>query len=159
MNESEFESISTILSEISITSGSNRKLELLQENQNNDNLKVFFRLAYDPYIKFNVVKFSKDCLIDGSLELNTFDDFLGVLDKLVNREVTGHAAVDLCSLIYKTLPSPFRHFFGGILDKDLRIGVGISKINEVWPGWIPQFRLGLCERYKKFRDNHFQNVY
>jgi len=98
--------------------------------------------TYNPYKQYHVT--SKTCIKNSHL----CETYLGypsvlfeVLDKLTNREVTGHNAIKLVNgfndnLIYK------------IIDKDLDIRVGASTINKAVPGLIPTFKVALAQEYK-----------
>ena len=98
--------------------------------------------TYNPYKQYHVT--SKTCKKNSHL-CETYLGYPSVLfetlDKLTNREVTGHNAIKLVNgfnnkLIYK------------IIDKDLDIRVGASTINKAIPGLIPTFKVALAQEYK-----------
>lgn len=156
----DFERIAEIFNQIAETSGRNAKIDILESNIEDEQLQLTFRLAYDPYIKFNVARVE---LAFDDLPVRvpfghayTFKHFLDDLDKLVQREVTGHDALNWVTAIYKTLPYSFQPYLEKILQKDLKIGVSTQTINKVWDGLIPEFKLGLCERWKKVRSRDLE---
>ena len=98
--------------------------------------------TYNPYKQYYVT--SKTCIKNSHL-CKTYLGYPSVLfetlDKLTNREVTGHNAIKLVNgfnnkLIYK------------IIDKDLDIRVGASTINKAIPGLIPTFKVALAQNYE-----------
>ena len=98
--------------------------------------------TYNPYKQYHVT--SKTCIKNSHL-CETYLGYPSVLfetlDKLTNREVTGHNAIKLVNgfnnkLIYK------------IIDKDLDIRVGASTINKAIPGLIPTFKVALAQNYE-----------
>ena len=98
--------------------------------------------TYNPYKQYHVT--SKTCKKNSHL-CKTYPGYpsilFEVLNKLTNREVTGHDAIKLVNgfnnkLIYK------------IIDKDLDIRVGASTINKAVPGLIPTFKVALAQNYE-----------
>lgn len=152
------QSLSKILNDLHNLSSTNLKKELLNQNKENENLKIFFRLAYDPYIKFNIARVVLSDHNRHRARDYDFSEFLQDLDKLVRKEITGNQALEYVEYIYWNLPEDFRPFLEKMLKKDLKIGVSIGLINDTWPNWIPEFKLGLCERFKKIKQLKFPYI-
>jgi DNA ligase-1 len=94
--------------------------------------------AYNPYKQYYVT--SKTCIKNSHLKQVHSLDLFEVLDKLSNREVTGHDAIKLVNglddeSIYK------------IIDKDLGIRAGAKVINKAIPNLIPTFSVALAKEY------------
>lgn len=149
----DFERIAYIFNELASDNSRNFKKDLLNQRKDDTQLALVFRLAYDPYIKFNVARvvLTEGFRSYGSGEY-TFDRFIRDLEILINREKTGNEALDFVQMIYYNLPESFQPYLEKILQKDLKIGVSTATINETWPEWIPEFKLGLCERWKKVKS-------
>lgn len=148
--------LADILLKLSQVSSTSVKKELLRLNESED-LKLIFRLCYDPYIKFNVTRVIISGTVDPHFDgLYNIDNLLNDLDKLVQREITGNAALLHVEQIYVNLPESFKPYLEKILQKDLKIGVATGLINSVWPDWIPEFKIGLCERFKKIKTSNIE---
>ena len=94
--------------------------------------------TYNPYKQYYVT--SKTCIKNSHLKQVHSLDLFEVLDKLSNREVTGHDAIKLVNglddeSIYK------------IIDKDLGIRAGAKVINKAIPNLIPTFSVALAKEY------------
>jgi len=161
MEENEFVLVAAILDYLEMNSGRNVKISILEEHKDNEALKTIFTLAYNPYIKFNVARvdtsFNKFLSRTDDGEIYTINSLVTDLNMLVKREITGHDALHWVHSIYKTLPVSFQPYLEKILQKDLKIGVSTQTINKVWPDLIPEFKLGLCERWKKVNLNRDLN--
>lgn len=71
--------------------------------------------------------------------------FLQILDELKTGQYRGNAATELLTSFWAEIGQTEREIFGRILRKKMRIGVGISSINEARPGTIKEFDLPLCD--------------
>ena len=69
-----------------------------------------------------------------------------MLDKLTNRDVTGHAAIELVNR-FATKNVDWDVIYD-IIDKDLKIRTGAKVINKAFPGLIPEFNVALAQEYK-----------
>lgn len=158
MEALELSIIAEQLNKIKNTSGTNDKLTLL-ESFDSPSLRNILLLAYDPYTKFNVVKLDESIIKDLENEYsNEHIEYLNVtqlrdylIEYLADRKVTGTAALVLACELYVLTPDNFKPYFLGILEKDLKIGIGEKSINKVFYGLIPTFEVPLCERFKKIK--------
>ena len=96
--------------------------------------------TYNPFKQFYVT--SKTCIKNSHLKERHSLELFEVLDKLMNREVTGHDAIKLVNgledeSIYK------------IIDKNLDIRAGDKVINKAIPNLIPTFSVALAKEYDK----------
>ena len=123
------------------TSSSTEKIQIIKDA--GPFIHKVLEYTYNPYKQYHVT--SKTCKKNSDKVSYTDYTLFELLDKLTNREVTGHAAIELVNgfatknidwyLIYK------------IIDKDLGIRAGDSIINKAIPGLIPTFKVALAKEY------------
>ena len=107
---------------------------------NKEVLPEFFegvRMALDPLVTFGV-KQVPEATVDGQgLSWIVFKD---LTDKLVARELTGHAARDAIQLCMEIATvQQWNDWYRRILIKDLRCGVSEKTVNKVVPDCVPVF--------------------
>lgn len=106
--------------------------------------------TYSPYIKFGVTSEQVKKWMDGLIGPSLFSEEMGVvelLDKLANRTLTGHMALQtICDVLWP-LPENVRDVLYNILDKNLKIRMDAKSINKVIPDLIPIFEVSLCNVY------------
>ncbi len=103
---------------------------LLQEmEKNNNDFFAGLSLAYNKLLTFGVKKIPESSKDGYGLKWEEFKD---LADKLINRNLTGHAARDEINLILeKSLRDEWNFFFKRILQKDMRCGLSEKTINNV----------------------------
>jgi len=134
------EELNKFIEEMRSTSSATDKIAIIARSSTF--IHKILEATYNPYKQYHVT--SKTCIKNSHLcktYLGYPSVLFEVLDKLTNREVTGHNAIKLVNgfnnkLIYK------------IIDKDLDIRVGASTINKAIPGLIPEFNVALAQEYK-----------
>ena len=161
IQQTNFEILDTIRSGcefINQTNSSKEKLQRLDGWYNalniTDNEKQWIRWAllntYSPYIKFGVTSEQVKKWVDKQTSLSIFSnemDVMQLLERLANRSLTGHNALEA---IYNTiygLPVGCREVLYNILDKNLKIRMDAKSINKVIPDLIPIFEVSLCNVY------------
>tara|TARA_B100001121_G_scaffold306903_1_gene327325 strand:+ start:1695 stop:2948 length:1254 start_codon:yes stop_codon:yes gene_type:complete len=119
------------------TSSSTDKVQIIKDSS--PFIHKCLEYTYNPFKQYYVT--SKTCIknLDKGITTNTGGLF-DTLDRLNNREVTGHDAIKLVNgfsdkLIYK------------IIDKNLDIRAGDKVINKAVPGLIPTFSVALAKEY------------
>ena len=120
------------------TSSSTDKVQIIKDSS--PFIHKILEYTYNPFKQFYVT--SKTCIKNSHLKQNHSFNLFEVLDKLMNREVTGHDAIKLVNgyddeSIYK------------VIDKDLGIRAGAKVINKAIPGLIPTFSVALAQEYKE----------
>ena len=134
------EELQEFIEEMRSTSSATDKIAII--TRSSAFIHKILEATYNPYKQYHVT--SKTCIKNSHL-CETYLGYPSVLfetlDKLTNREVTGHNAIKLVNgfnnkLIYK------------IIDKDLDIRVGASTINKAVPGLIPTFKVALAQNYE-----------
>lgn len=141
-----------IIESIAAIGSTKAKQSIIEANKDNLVLKNCFFYAENPRFKY-FIKIKPDDYAnipegDQVISLDTFK----ALDRLVNREVTGHAARDFIESVMKELTIPDRIVLGRIINRDLRCNAGTSISNKVWVGMIPETPYMRCNN--KFKDTH-----
>ena len=128
--------IENFIEEMRATSSSTDKVQIIKEAS--PFVHKVLEYTYNPFKQFHVT--SKTCIKNSHLKERHGLDLFEVLDKLINREVTGHDAIKLVNgledeSIYK------------IIDKNLDIRAGDKVINKAVPNLIPTFSVALAKEY------------
>ena len=123
------------------TSSSTDKVKIIKESSSY--IHTILEYTYNPFKQYYVT--SKTCIknkdkINEDQNLTLFE----LLDKLTNREVTGHDAIALVNGFAKDCFDPYIY---KIIDKDLGIRAGDKIINKAVPGLIPTFSVALAKEY------------
>lgn len=136
-----------ILEEIETTQGTNAKTEVLARHRENSLLKKVLFLTSDPYTNFYVAKVPK-VKITNQNTTNTDDSLLNLLDvlsKTSSRTITGNAARDAITNVLSTMTEFEFKWASRIISRKMRLGVGDSSIEKIWPGLIPTFEPSLAK--------------
>lgn len=136
------------IEEIAAAKGALAKKEIIR--QFTDLEKKVFQYALDPYKMFGVKSFLITGVVDPFSPPGLSDKIFKVLDQLVARELTGHAAKEACTKLVELGAS--YDLLTRILNKDLRCGVGATTINSIFPGLVPEFKVALAEEYEEADD-------
>ena len=137
------------------------KLAILRDQINNEDLKEFLRVTYEPRINFYMTKvepeFVGTSLFD-AVDHPTATEFtlevLGdIVSKIANRKLTGHAAKTYIASLYANFTSvEDRNLLEFLIQRDCRAGFSESTINKIWPGLVtdvPYMRCSLPKDLKK----------
>ena len=124
------------------TSSSTDKVKIIKESSSY--IHSILEYTYNPFKQYYVT--SKTCIknkdkINEDQNLTLFE----LLDKLTNREVTGHDAIALINGFAKGSFDPYIY---KIIDKNLDIRAGDKVINKAVPGLIPTFSVALAKEYE-----------
>ena len=124
------------------TSSSTDKVKIIKESSSY--IHSILEYTYNPFKQYYVT--SKTCIknkdkINKDQNLTLFE----LLDKLTNREVTGHDAIALINGFAKGSFDPYIY---KIIDKNLDIRAGDKVINKAVPGLIPTFSVALAKEYE-----------
>ncbi len=130
------------------TSSGTQKVEIIKDAS--PFIHRCLEYTYNPFKQFYVT--SKTCIKNKDKGITTNSSgMFDTLDKLINREFTGHDAIKLVNghheLIYK------------IIDKDLGIRAGDKIINKAVPKLIPTFSVALAKEYDDKCDWQNDNWY
>ena len=112
-----------------------------------EGLPEFFeglRMALDPLVTFGV-KQVDELDSDWAGQGCEWTVFKELADKLIARELTGHAARDAINLVKSSCTvEQWNDWYRRILIKDLRCGVSEKTVNKVVPGTVPVFTCALA---------------
>ena len=128
-------SIKDILDEIAAEGGSNAKMDILESYKDNEILKRVIYLAKSPRVKVYIRQIPKH-EFTFSFDHISLSDAMKQLDKLSSREFTGGQASEWLQSILNSLSIDDAYVIVRIIDKDLKIGMGTSNINKIFPKLI-----------------------
>lgn len=135
-----------ILELIETTQGTNAKGEVLNKHRDNELLKRVLFLTSDPYTNFWVAKVPKvKTLPSESSSDETMRLLLCALEKTMARAVTGNAAKDIITSALTGMSQLEYKWASRIISRKMRLGVGDSSIEKVWPGLVPSFEPSLAK--------------
>lgn len=128
-------------------SGRNAKIDLLEANRENKELREVIRLALDPFTQFYIRKIpAYTPATNPTMDLGIA---LGALYDLSARLVTGNAAIDHLKNILESTEPYVAKLIEKIIQKDLKCGVQASTANKVWMGLVPTYPCMLCSGYEQ----------
>lgn len=159
MNSSE---IYKVIQTVASTSKTNDKLAILKENAKCDLFKKVIFYALNPQFVYGIIPNTSWSVKGDSIE-NRQDNFsettFQLLDDLINRNLTGHAARDAILNHIFTLNDESIDLLIRIIRKDLRAGFSESTANKVWKGLIPKYPYMRCSlpSDSKITDEDYAN--
>lgn len=125
-------SIKAILDEIANESSDNNKMKILTKYKDVPTLRDVLYLTKSRRVKFYIKKIpTYKCSTK-----ETLAEALKQLDRLSDRIYTGKAASDFLSKLLSNLSNDDAYVIERIIAKDLRIGMGSTNINKVFPNLI-----------------------
>lgn len=123
------------------------KLDYLRQHQDNKLLVQVIKLALDPFTQFYIRKIPQYAQIENTnISLSEALDQLGYLSK---RIYTGNKGIEHLRDILCNLPPESAKVIERIIAKDLKCGVSIATVNEIWPGLIHEYPCMLCSGYEE----------
>lgn len=123
------------------------KSRVLRQHSNDATLKEIIRLALDPFTQFYIRKIPKYELTEGPVA--DLGWALSELSKLSNREVTGNAGIAHLSTVLSSLDKDDAKVIERIIKKDLKCGVSVATVNDIWSGLIHEYPCMLCSAHDK----------
>ena len=110
-------------------------------------LKAVLTYAYTPTLKFYTK--GKGLCGSGNQTLeDTYPEWSRLLDALSNRTLSGQAASNTIEKLFKVLTPADADVSLRILDKDLRVGIGLTFVNKAFPGLIESLKFMKAQKYK-----------
>ncbi len=107
-------------------------------------VKDYLLAAYDPFIMYHITKISLK-VGEGSKEFD--ENTWIILRALSDHKLTGNDAQTIVNIHTSELTKKSAELFKMILNKDLRMGMGVKTINKVFPGLIPTHDVMLAKTY------------
>lgn len=128
-------SIKSILNEISDEGGTNAKMDILRKYKEDNLLVSVLYKACSRRVKFYIKQIPD--YVPKNMNFGThLSESLIALEKLISRELTGHAGIDYLKTILESSSADDAYVLERIIEKDLKIGMGTTNINKVIPGLI-----------------------
>lgn len=127
-------SIKAILDEIANESSTNKKMDILKKYSEDLVLQKVLYLAYSKRIKFYVKQIPIYETYD--IPATTLENALNKLEKLSNRELTGHAGINFLFNLLSVLSADDAIIIERIIGKDLKIGMATKNISKVIPNLL-----------------------
>lgn len=127
-----------ILEELNNTKGAGsakRKIKILQNNKENQDLKSFFFWCLDPNINFWQTKIKKYDYSEKIAPI-TLAEAINKTKILRDRTITGNKAIEYLSKINASLSKDDQNVFNRIIARKPGCGVNSSTANKVWPDLI-----------------------
>ena len=127
-----------ILNEIDNEPGSNAKVKILSKYKDNNLLKEILYKTYSNKIKFYIKKIPTYNNINLTPENGgyTLGQLITKLDVFTNRELTGNSAIDYLTKLLSKTTLENGLILERVIQKDLKIGMGRTNINKVFPKLI-----------------------
>ena len=126
------------------------KEAILEENEDNAQLKQVIKAALDPYTQYYQRKIPE--YTQKSQPFETLDWALGQLHTLSNREFTGNAAIEHLQKILASLSEENAEVIKRVISKDLKCGVSIATVNKVFgKGFIDKYPCMLASAFNPMR--------
>lgn len=122
------------------------KEKILSDNLENGELKLFFKMALDPFILFYVKDMPKSA--SGLPQDLTFTEAIRELqDNICNRKITGNAARQFISDLGGRTDNETQTLLSKVISKKPDCGVSESTVNKIWPGLVPSYPCSLASPY------------
>lgn len=127
------------------------KENILDAYSKKEGIIELLQYTYNPDYTYGVT--SKNCLDNervGGLIITNDLTLQELLDKLINRELSGDNAIGYVNYFIQKYNVKVLY---KILDKDLNCGISISTINKIIPGCIKQVKIQLAERMDRVKKS------
>ena len=128
-----------IIEEIKADPSKNAKIAILKKHENNMLLQRVIVACYSPYVQYYIRKIPNYTAAAYDEPSLTLDVALGKLDKLSNREVTGHAAIEYLKNLLESLMAEDAYILTRVILKSMDAGFSESTANKVWKKLVPTY--------------------
>jgi DNA ligase-1 len=128
------------------TNSNSDKLEVIRNYSNDQDVMKALRYVYHPLKQFHVTSANCQKRSDLVAPMSVYNDLFSMLDDLIGRNVTGHAAIEV---VNRFVADNIQHadLIWCILDRNLKTRSTASMINTVVPDLIPSFDVALAKAY------------
>lgn len=143
-----------IINQVRNTAGSKAKKEILN-SQMNEVLEQIFADTYDKSRNYYVKKYNREheTMFSEGLTIDTnYDVFHNILNQLNDRTVTGDAAIALVEDTISQYVVEDREILHLIVERNLKIGVGMDSFNKVGGANIDKFEVALAYNLDKVKN-------
>ena len=135
----------TFIKEITSSASRKHKQEVLTKYKEDEIIKQYLKLAYNPYIVFGIStkKLSKEVNVE-SINVDTVFD---LFNYLTAHNTGSDKDIKVCQNLINNIDSSVVELLKELICKDLSIGCDAKTINSVIPDLIPTFNVQLAEKY------------
>ena len=141
--------MNSIFLDLANTSSRLEKEAILKKHHANETLKRVLFLALDPYTQFYIRKIPVYIPDTSPTHRSTMmlEGALDNLQKIINRDVTGNAAINHLKIILESVQADDAKVIERIIEKDLKCGVSEATVNKIWPNLIPTYPVMLASGF------------
>lgn len=151
-------SVFEIINKLAAHNGRNDKIAILKEHKENEYLKKVLVYALNPMMSYNIRIIPPFTPSRDSYDESDLDRAFVLLDRLANREVTGHAAVAELTDYLNSVSADIASIVVKIIDRDLRCGVADATVNKVFGKIIPVWPCFLATDQAKVADKKYPYI-
>jgi DNA ligase-1 len=152
MVDQDLVNLAKLVDELRTTNSSNGKKAILPKHES---CKELISLIMNPLIPFNlksatVKKMMKQKKFQTSMkecEIKEYAKIKNLLSDLSTREISGHDGIRSTIQFIENCGEKYTNLIFEALDKKLKVGMGASTINKIWPNTIPEFSVALADKY------------
>lgn len=134
-----------ILREVANVSGKNDKLKILKDNSDNEQLAELLDAVFNYNRRFWVNKFTMPFAVDEGDTQCLHENFIGLLQLLETRTITGNQAKDFVESFFKLCNELQQEYYAKILRKDLKAGFSVKTAIKAGFKSIPVFDVMLAK--------------
>jgi DNA ligase-1 len=138
--------INQILEQLSNEPSTNKKIDILKNNQGNELLSKVFYAALNPSLNYYIKKIPEYENLSNNL---TLSESLEQLNKLSDRTYTGHNGIRHLEHILNGSTNDDAEVIKKIINRDLKCGVSSTTVNKVFKNLIPDFPYMRCSLLSK----------
>jgi len=150
------EAILTLIELEKLGNARNAKLDVLNDNVDNEILKEMFRLTYDWETTFGISAPKRLPKPQGQLRYSSareeWNAFCKLTSNLADRTYRGNDARDRLEGFLRSCAFPQAEWFRRVIDRDLKVRITASSIQKIWPGVIRQFKVQLANTLENARS-------
>lgn len=132
--------------QIQNTPGKNDKTRLVGQflEEGGEFASKLLQYTYNPFMTYGVRALPVTQPSSDHVGRPFSDATWALMDKLITRQLTGHAARDAIAAEMRELDADSQQLLSMVILKDLRAGFSESTVNKVRPGLIPEFPYCRC---------------
>lgn len=139
-------SVFDIIVQLRATASKNEKLAILFANKDNDALKTFLKLVYEPKLSYYMTKIAK---VAQSAEFMFDIEHIEELFLQLNaRQLSGNAAKNHIGSIYLGCNEWQKDLLQCLVDRDVKAGFNVGSINKTWNNLVTEIPYMRCSLLK-----------
>ncbi len=119
------------------TSSKNEKLAILSAQKDNEDLREYLRVVYEPRFNFYMKKVPPAVKLTGPTVQFSNNTMGKIVSTLHGREITGNNAKQWVAELAASFKHDWeRELLSMLIERDVKAGFSVSTINKVWPGLV-----------------------